>query len=177
MTKFETYLQQFDITASVTEEDVEKTTNLLNLYAPALRRSGQNIADLEDECFERRRQDISDFINLAIDFDHDADRKRIADRLYDIGHSMQLLSILQEAMISMRDESTRGRKYYDILRARYFDAYNKSNEDAYLSLGISSATYYRNIKPAIKLLSAHLWCVVIPNIIITEKMHESPLQS
>ena len=82
---------------------------------------------------------------------------------------MQLLAILEDALLLVKEDSTRGKRYYEILRARFFDAYNKTNEDAFLSLGISSATYYRNIKPAIRLLAANLWCVVIPDLIIAEK--------
>ena len=49
------------------------------------------------------------------------------------------------------------------------NAYCKSNEDACLILGISTATFYRNIKPAIRLLAANLWCVVIPDMILDEQ--------
>lgn len=172
MSKFQNYLQRFDIAANVTEDELEKTVALLQLYGPTLRRSARGIDDYEEYCQESRRQSVSDFINLAVDYDRDTDSKRIAERLAEMGHSMQLLSILEEALLLVKDDSTRGRRYYEILRARFFDAYNKTNEDAFLSLGISSATYYRNIKPAIRMLAANLWCVVIPDLIIAEKRHE-----
>ena len=169
MTKFQNLLSQFDITSSITDEDIEKTLTLLNLYGPTLRRAGRNIEDMEEECFERRRQSVSDFINLAIDFDHDTDRKRIADRLSDMGHSMQLLSIMEDALILLKTTPTHGGIYFDIIRTRYFDAYCTTNEDAFLSLGISSSTYYRHIKNAIRAYAANLWCVVIPDLIIAER--------
>ena len=81
MSKFQNYLEKLDITSTITKEDIEKTVALLNLYAPTLRRAGHNIYEMEEECFENRRQSVSDFINLAIDYDRDTDRKRIADRL------------------------------------------------------------------------------------------------
>ena len=132
--------------------------------------------EMDEECYEGRRQSISDFINLAIDFDHDADRKRIADRLAEMGHSMQLLSIMEEALVLVKGSRPHGVMYYKILHARYFDAYCSSNEDAYLSLGISSSTYYRHIKQAIRVFAANLWCVVIPDLIISEQMHEQSLE-
>ncbi|WP_143433350.1 hypothetical protein [Intestinimonas butyriciproducens] len=55
-----------------------------------------------------RRQSITDFINLAIDYDHDTDRKRIAERLTDMGHSMQLLSILESALLLSKKTSAMG---------------------------------------------------------------------
>ena len=67
---------------------------LLHVYAPTLRSAAHRLEELGEECYEGRRQTISDFINLAIDYDRDADRKRIAERLSDMGHSMELLSIL-----------------------------------------------------------------------------------
>jgi len=169
MTKFQNLLAQLDITSTITDEDIEKTMTLLNLYGPTLRRAGRSIEEMEDECFESRRQSVSDFINLAIDFDHDADRKRIADRLSEMGHSMQLLNIMEDALILLKTTPTHGGLYYDIVRARYFDAYCKTNEDAFLSLGISSSTYYRHIKNAIRAYAANLWCVVIPDLIIAER--------
>lgn len=168
MTKFETYLQKLDIVSTVTEEEIEKTTALLNLYAPTLRRAGRSIADMEDECFESRRQSVSDFINLAIDYERDADRKRIADRLAEMGHSMQLLEVMEDALLLLKTTPTHGGMYFDIIRTRYFDAYCTTNEEAFLALGISSSTYYRHIKNAIRAYAANLWCVVIPDLIIAE---------
>lgn len=172
MSKFQNYLQRFDIAANVTDDELEKTLALLQLYSPTLRRASRGIDEYEDFCQESRRQSVSDFINLAVDYDRDVDCKRIAERLTEMGHSMQLLAILEDALLLVKEDSTRGKRYYEILRARFFDAYNKTNEDAFLSLGISSATYYRNIKPAIRLLAANLWCVVIPDLIIAEKRRE-----
>ena len=56
---------------------------------------------------------------------------------------------------------------------RYFDVYCNLNEEAYLNLGISSSTYYRHIKPAIRAYAANLWCVVIPDLIIREHLQQS----
>ena len=170
MSKFQNYMKQFDIASNVTEDEVEKAEELLQLYSPLLRRAAQGIDDMEDFCVDSRRQSISDFITLAIDYDHDGDSKRIADRLAAMGHSMQLLSLMDAALVLVKADSIHGKRYYDILRMRYFDAYCISNEDAFLSLGISSSTYYRNIKPAIRLFAANLWCIVIPNLILAEQV-------
>ena len=169
MTKFQNLLAQFDITSTITDEDIEKTTALLNLYGPTLRRAGRSIEEMEEECFESRRQSVSDFINLAIDFDHDTDRKRIADRLCGMGHSMQLLSVMEDALFLLKATPTHGGMYFDIIRARYFDAYCTTTQDAFLALGISSSTYSRHIKNAIRAYAANLWCVVIPDLIIAER--------
>ena len=169
MSKFYDYLKQFDLTSMVTDEDVEKTLALLQLYAPTMRRAGARINDLEEVCFESHRQTVADFIDLAIDFDHDTDRKRIADRLAEMGHSMQLLELMEEALCLVKTTPKHGAIYFDILRARYFDVYCTSNEEAYLSLGIASSTFYRHIKPAIRAFAANLWCVVIPDLIIAEQ--------
>ena len=42
-----------------------------------------------------------------------------------------------------------------------------------LTLGISTATFYRNITPAIRLLAANLWCVVIPDMILDEQRRDA----
>ena len=176
MSKFQSYLEKLDITSTITEEDIEKTVALLNLYAPTLRRAGRSICEMEEECYESRRQSVSDFINLAIDYDRDTDRKRIADRLAEMGHSMQLREVMEEALLLVKSTANHGGTYFDILRTRYFDAYCKTNEDAFLSLGMSSSTYYRHIKNAIKTYAANLWCVVIPDLIIAEHnlaLHDS----
>ncbi len=171
MDKFQDFINALDITAAVSDEEIERTKIMLQLYSPTLRHSANSLSEMEDECFETRRQAITDFVNLAIDYDHDKDRKRIAERLSDIGHSMQLLSIMEEALIRLKDEGAGNGMYYDLIRTRYFDSYCNSNEDAYLTLGISSATYYRNIGKAIRYYAALLWCVVIPDLLIQEHVH------
>ena len=173
MSKFQNYLKTFDITSTLTEEDIDKTLALLQIYGPAVRRTASRIGEMEEECYEGRRQSISDFINLAIDYDRDTDRKRIADRLAEMGHSMQLLSVMEDALVLVKDTPPNGGTYFNILQARYFDVYCTSNEEAYLNLGISSSTYYRHIKPAIRAYAASLWCVVIPDLIIREHLQQS----
>ena len=76
MSKFENYLKKFDITSTLTDEDIENTLALLQIYSPTVRRTADRIEEMDEECYEGRRQSISDFINLAIDYDHDADRKQ-----------------------------------------------------------------------------------------------------
>ena len=170
MDKFASYLRKLDITQNVTEEEVEKTEMLLHVYAPTLRSAAHRLEELGEECYEGRRQTISDFINLAIDYDRDADRKRIAERLSDMGHSMELLSILESALLLMKEDPRHGDLYYKLLSTRYFDAYCRSNEDAFLALGMSSSSYYRHIKRAVRMYAAYLWCVVIPDLIIKEDL-------
>jgi len=165
MSKIQQYLKSFDLTAKLSNEDIESTIALLQIYAPTVRRTAMRIGEMGEECYERRRQSISDFIALAIDYDGDTDRKRIADRLAEMGHSMQLLAIM-EALLLVKADPSNGQMYYSILHERYFNAYCRSNEDAYLNLGISSATFYRHIKKAIRVYAANLWCVVIPDLII-----------
>lgn len=173
MDKFARYLQRFDILQNVTSDEIERTETLLCAYSPMLRSAAQGIDELEEECYAGRRQSISDFINLAIDYDHDADRQRIAGRLADMGHSMQLLSILESALVLMKDDPRHGDLYYKILSGRYFNAYCKTNEDAFLTLGMASSTYYRHIKKAIRMYAAYLWCVVIPDLILKEQMRQN----
>lgn len=179
MSKFQNYLKTFDLTSTLTDEDIEKTMALLQIYGPTVRRTAARLDEMEEECYEGRRQSISDFINLAIDYDRDTDRKRIADRLAEMGHSMQLLSVMEDALVLVKGTPPNGATYYNILQARYFDVYCTSNEDAFLNLGISSSTYYRHIKPAIRAFAANLWCVVIPDLIIKEQFQqgESPVGS
>ena len=71
MDKFARYLQKFDILQNVTNDEIERTETLLRAYSPMLRSAAQGIDELEEECYAGRRQSISDFINLAIDYDHD----------------------------------------------------------------------------------------------------------
>lgn len=119
MSKFQNYLKTFDITSTLTEEDIDKTLALLQIYGPAVRRTASRIGEMEEECYEGRRQSISDFINLAIDYDRDTDRKRIADRLAEMGHSMQLLSVMEDALVLVKDTPPNGGTYFNILQARY----------------------------------------------------------
>lgn len=58
MSKFQNYLKTFDITSTLTEEDIDKTLALLQIYGPAVRRTASRIGEMEEECYEGRRQSI-----------------------------------------------------------------------------------------------------------------------
>ena len=169
MSKLQNYLDSLNIMNGLTEEDVQNTLVLLKLYAPLVRQSVRMMDEFSEECFENRRQSVTDFINLAIDCDRDADRKRISERLASTGHAMYLLEVLEDALMVVRDDPHYGGIYYKILNARYFDCYCKSNEDAFLQAGISSATYYRHIKNAQRYYAAVLWHIVIPDMVIASQ--------
>ena len=166
MGKFEAYISQFNLDARVSDEDIKKVKLLLQLYSPTLRVTSHRINDMETGCGIKRSQSVTDYINLAIDFDHDADCKRIAERLSEMGHSMQLLSLMEDALMLLKSDNNHGWKYFEILRVRYFDDSCPSHEDAYLALGLSPATYYRNLKKAIRRYAAYLLYVVIPDMIL-----------
>lgn len=168
--KFTLFLQKLDILQNVTDEEVQKTETLLRVYGPMLRAAAQSLGELDEMCYEGRRQSITDFINLAIDYDRDTDRKRIAERLTDMGHSMQLLSILESALLLVKEDQRHGELYYKILSGRYFNAYCRTNEDAFLTLGMPSSTYYRHSKKAVRMYAAYLWCIIIPDLVLKEQM-------
>lgn len=52
MSKFQNYLKTFDITSTLTEEDIDKTLALLQIYGPAVRRTASRIGEMEEECYE-----------------------------------------------------------------------------------------------------------------------------
>ena len=54
MSKFQNYLKTFDITSTLTEEDIDKTLALLQIYGPAVRRTASRIGEMEEECYEGR---------------------------------------------------------------------------------------------------------------------------
>lgn len=146
MNKLQSYLSSLDSTTTVSEEDVQNTLALLNMYAPLVRQSVRRLDEFSMQCYDSRRQSISDFINLAIDFDQDADRKRIADRLASMGHSLQLLELLEEALVLVKEDPRHDGIYYRILKARYFNVYCRSNEDAFLDAGVSWHNLFRTIR-------------------------------
>lgn len=170
--KFAQFLQNLDILQIVTEEEVKRTETLLRVYGPMLRSASQSLVELNEFCYEGRRQSISDFINLSIDYDHDTARQRIAERLNGMGHAMQLLSILESALFLVKEDHRHGELYYKILSVRYFNTCFRSNEDAFLALGMASSTYYRHSKKAVRMYAAYLWCIIIPDLILKEQMQD-----
>ena len=170
MSSLQNYIESLNIMNSLTDEYLHNTLILLDLYAPLVRHSARLMDELTEECFESRRQSVTDFINLAIDCDRDPKSRYITERLIGTGHSMYLLEVMEEALMIVRDVPRCGDIYYKILNARYFDCCCKSNEDAFLQAGISASTYYRHIKNAQKYYAAILWCIVVPDIIASQRI-------
>jgi len=169
MSKLSDYITSLNITNKIDQNDIDKTEALLNVYANVMQQSARRIDELDCETFAASRQSILDFINLAVDFDHDADRKRVAERLCETGHNMVLLGIMEDALVMMKSYKKVGDLYFRILQARYFDAYCDTVEQVCLRSRVAKTTYYRHIHKAIELYSATLWCIVIPDYIIAEQ--------
>ncbi len=171
MNKIQALIDEFDIVKRVTDEEIEVTEELLKLYTPSLRRSAHSIDEMEETCIVAQRQSIEDFVNLVVDFDANRDRAQISDRLSEIGHSMHLLSIMEQALLMLKDDPSSRKSYYEIIQTRYFNVYCKTHEDAYSAIQMPASTYYRNLKKAVRLYAAILWLVVIPDLIIQERQH------
>lgn len=172
MNKIQALIDEFDIVKRVTDEQVEITEELLKLYTPSLRRSAHSIDEMEEICLVAQRQSIEDFVNLVVDYDANRDRAQISDRLSEIGHSMHLLSIMEQALLMLKDDPSSRKLYYEILQTRYFNVYCKTHENAYTVLQMPATTYYRNLKKAVRLYAAILWLVVIPDLIIQERQRK-----
>lgn len=171
MSKIQTLIDEFDIVKRITIEEVEVTEELLKLYASSLRRSAHSIEEMEEICLVAQRQSIEDFVNLVVDYDANKEREQISDRLSEIGHSMHLLSIMEQALHMLKDDPSSRKPYYEIIQMRYFNVYCRTHEDAYTALQMPATTYYRNLKKAVRLYAAILWLVVIPDLIIQERQH------
>lgn len=170
MSKLSDYISSLNITNRIDQRDIDRTEALLNVYANVMQQSARRIDELDREVYASNRQSILDFINLAVDFDHEADRKRVAERLCDAGHNMVLLGIMEDALVMMKSYKKVGDLYYRILQARYFDAYCDTIEQVCLRARVAKTTYYRHLHKAIELYSATLWCIVIPDYIIAEQL-------
>lgn len=86
---------------------------------------------------------------------------------------MQLLSILESALLLVKEDHRHGELYYKILSVRYFNTCFRSNEDAFLALGMASSTYYRHSKKAVRMYAAYLWCIIIPDLILKQMQNQS----
>lgn len=169
MSNLEKLLETLLKMPDLTQKEMDDTLALLNLYTPLVKQSIDCINECTEVCFETRRQSVTDFINLALDHDRDSDCKRIAEILRRTGHYMDLLQILEAALLRLRDDPFQKKIYYQIINARYFDCNCQSNESAFLQLGIASSTFYRNIRPAQQAYGVKLWHVVVPNLIIAAR--------
>ena len=174
MNKIQALIDELDIVKRVSDEEIKITETLLRLYAPSLRRSAHSIDEMEEACLATQRQSIEDFVNLVVDHDYNKDRQKITDRLSEVGHSMYLLSMMEQALLMLKDDPSSRKTYYEIIQTRYFGVYCKSHEDAYTTLDMPASTYYRNLKKAVRLYAAILWLVIIPDLIIQEQQRLCP---
>jgi hypothetical protein len=170
MSKLADYISSMNIVNRIGRDDIEKTQALLEIYVSVMRQSARRIDEMDRESFEANRQSILDFVNLAVDFDHEIDKKRIAERLCDMGHNMALLEIMDEALVLMKSYKKVGDLYFRILEARYFDAYCDNIERVCFHSHVARSTYYRNLPKAVELYAATLWCIVIPDYALAQAL-------
>lgn len=170
MSKLADYISNMNIVNRIDHDDIEKTQALLEIYVSVMQQSARRIDELDQESFAANRQSILDFINLAVDFDQESDKKRVAERLCDMGHNMALLEIMEEALVLMKSYKKVGDLYYRILEARYFDAYCDNIEMVCFHSHVARSTYYRNLPKAVELYTAMLWCIVVPDYALAKAL-------
>lgn len=164
MSYIEDLLSAIQSVPVLSKQEEQDTCTLLGLYSPLVRHCTEDLEELQAECRASRRQSISDFINLAVDRDHDALRWHVVSRMIQDGRDVDLLELLEQALAHMERDPQVKEVCCRIIRERYFNPDCTSNEQAYLTLGISSSTFYRNIHPAQRTFGFMLWRVVIPRM-------------
>ena len=114
--KFASYLKKLDITQNVTEEEVGKRRKCycmsMRLHYVAPRTGWMNWVRSAMKAGARQSRISSIWQSTMIGI---VIGERITERLSDMGHSMELLSILESALLLMKEDPRHGDLYYKIL--------------------------------------------------------------
>lgn len=98
-----------------------------------------------------------DALAEKIDIEMSLENKKLENRMNAIMRTRLLVDRIQDALTVVRKHPDNGQRLYDILYATYISPISRSHAELIEHLGISSRTYYRFKKEAIRVMSLRLW--------------------
>lgn len=131
------------------EKYKEKTVkSLLKLYRKILHGVNNGLVYLDDEVYVNTRRHLADIVEGLVPFETKKQETQFNEQVCVYHKDLELLKILDDAVIIMKDYPENGSTYYKILEMLYFNSFDYDSEDIMSILEISRSTYYRLLKKA-----------------------------
>ena len=146
--------------------EYHKTRLLLSIYRTVVWRTKSALWEIKETACEYGGQRISellDFLCLEIDdYDFNKDKKDVEERLMCTCESIQMIEIIDKALIHLKSYPNYGEIYHDIIYYSYINKDKTSDEQIRRKINVSQSTYYRYKKQAIENMGVALWGYIIP---------------
>lgn len=134
------------ITSDTNKEKTVKS--LLKLYRKILHGVNNGLVYLDDEVYVNCRKHLADIVEGLVPFETKKQEVQFNEQVCVYHKDLELLKILDDAVVIMKDYPENGNTYYKILEMLYFDSFDFSSEEIMSILEISRSTYYRLLKKA-----------------------------
>jgi hypothetical protein len=142
-----------------------KAKLLLKLYRTVVWRVSSDLYEIQDRSVEWGSSRITDLIDyLDLDFDEHTDKQKATERLRSICETKDLVDIVDQALLKIRDYPGHGELYYQILTKQYISLYNMAEKELLSELCLERSTYYRRKKEALNLIGVILWGYILPEL-------------
>jgi len=164
MNELANLISKIDIVDSVDAEVYHNTELLLKLYRKVLFRVNRELEQVSEEAYQTERQELMTYIASMTEFDTKNRKARIYETLLSMNVSLCLLEVMEDALITLRSYPDSGETAYRILRFAYFDSVKMTHEEIMEYCNLSSTTYYRYRRNAVRTYAAMLWGYVIPQL-------------
>lgn len=138
------------------KDRIKAIKSLLKLYRKVLHSVNNHLAYLDGETYASSRKHLSDIVNGLIIFENQAAEDKFYDSVCSYHEELELLKLLEKAVVMVKDYPENGRTYYEILDRLYFDYFSYNNEEVMEVLEISRSTYFRYLKKAYECFYTHL---------------------
>lgn len=135
---------------------VQTVKSLLKLYRKILHGVNNGLVYLDDEVYVNSRKHLADIVEGLVPFETKKQETHFHEQVCVYHKDLELLKILDEAVVIMKDYPDDGNTYYKILEMLYFNEFDFDSEDIMSILEISRSTYYRLLKKAYICYYQHL---------------------
>ncbi len=135
---------------------VKAVKSLLKLYRKVLHSVNNHLVYLDEEIYVSSRKHLSDIVDGLLIFETHTEEQNFYERVTAYHENLELLKLLEKAVVMVKDYPDNGKTYYAILDRLYFDNFNYSNEEVMSILEISRSTYFRFLKKAYICFYNHL---------------------
>ena len=149
---------------SISDEVLDKSKRLLNSFKNILWTLNSNIEELDEECQEVMREELSYAIEVLDKFDYRIDLGKLEGKLQANQEVRLMARLIIVAMLKVKEFPGYGASYYEILQKNYLVRGGGSESDILFYMEISRSTYYKYKKDAVRIFGYCLWKIILPNM-------------
>lgn len=134
-------------------------------YGHIIRKSKEDIGELERECHEMINEDLSFALNYLFDWDYRINVPKLKKEIHRLIDIRCLCDMVARARVLLKEYAPKGTVLEEIIYRRYCSPLERSDMEVWEELGMGRSDYYKKKKLAIQYMGFYFYEIVIPQVL------------